>query len=131
MMQRRLGTGGPMVSAFGLGCLSFGGTFGPTTDADSQAVLDAAWDQGITLFDTANIYGAGRSETQIGTWMRRTGHRPVLATKAGFSRAAKGGVDNAPAHLCAASASITSRFSMCTGTKNPGRSKRSQTRWDA
>jgi aryl-alcohol dehydrogenase-like predicted oxidoreductase len=99
MMQRRLGTGGPMVSAFGLGCLSFGGTFGPTTDADSQAVLDAAWDQGITLFDTANIYGAGRSETQIGTWMRRTGHRPVLATKAGFSRAAKGGVDNAPAHL--------------------------------
>ena len=88
-----------MVSAYGLGCLSFGGTFGQTTDADSQATLDAAWEQGITLFDTANIYGMGRSETMIGQWMRRTGHRPVLATKAAFVTAPTRGVDNSAAHL--------------------------------
>ena len=72
MKTRRLGADGPMVSAIGLGCLSFGGTFGTTTDADSQATLDAAWEQGITLFDTANIYGMGRSETVIGDWMAKT-----------------------------------------------------------
>ncbi len=99
MKQRQLGTGGPLVSAIGLGCLSFGGTWGPTTDEDSLATLDAAWDQGITFFDTANIYGMGRSETMIGTWLRRAGHRPVIATKAGISGALPGGVDNSEAHL--------------------------------
>ncbi len=99
MIQRSLGTKGPLVSALGLGCLSFGGTFGTTTDAASQATLDAAWDQGIQFFDTANIYGMGRSETMIGEWMRRTGHRPVLATKASFVTAPQRGVDNSPEHL--------------------------------
>lgn len=99
MRQRSLGSGGPKVSAIGLGCLSFGGTWGRTSDSASQETLDAAWEQGITFLDTANIYGAGRSETQIGAWMRRTGHRPFLATKAGFSRGVPGGVDNSPAHL--------------------------------
>ena len=99
MKTRRLGADGPMVSAIGLGCLSFGGTFGTTTDADSQATLNAAWEQGITLFDTANIYGMGRSETMIGQWMAHTGHRPVLATKASFLTAPLRGVDNSEAHL--------------------------------
>ena len=69
MKQRQLGLGGPMVSAIGLGCLSFGGIFGDTTDADSLRCLDAAWDAGITFYDTANIYGVGRSETVLGQWL--------------------------------------------------------------
>jgi aryl-alcohol dehydrogenase-like predicted oxidoreductase len=99
MKQRQLGLNGPMVSAIGLGCLSFGGTFGATTDSDSQATLDAAWDQGITFFDTANIYGMGRSETMVGDWLRRSGHRPTIATKAAFCTIPTSGVDNSPAHL--------------------------------
>ena len=69
MKQRQLGLGGPVVSAIGLGCLSFGGIFGDTTDADSLRCLDAAWDAGITFYDTANIYGMGRSETVLGQWL--------------------------------------------------------------
>ncbi|WP_395540984.1 aldo/keto reductase [Neotabrizicola sp. sgz301269] len=100
MLQRRLGAQGPLVSALGFGCLSFGGIFGPTTTEESLAALDAAWEAGITLFDTANIYGNGVSETVLGQWLARTGHRPCIATKAAFDR--RDGVqriDNSPQHL--------------------------------
>ena len=43
--------------------------------------MDAAWEAGITTFDTADAYGGGRSETYIGAWRKRTGHDPVLTTK--------------------------------------------------
>ena len=99
MHQRQLGPDGPMVSAIGLGCLSFGGIFGATTDADSLRCLDAAWDHGITFFDTANIYGAGRSETVVGDWLRSRKHRPVLATKAGIVPGATRRIDNSATYL--------------------------------
>jgi aryl-alcohol dehydrogenase-like predicted oxidoreductase len=88
-----------MVSALGLGCLSFGGIFGPTTEAESLRTLDAAWDAGITFLDTANRYGEGVSETIIGTWLRRSGHRPHIATKAAFSTDPDRRIDNRPEHL--------------------------------
>ena len=88
-----------MVSAVGLGCLSFGGTFGATTRQDSLRCLDAAWDQGITFYDTANIYGTGLSEEIIGEWLRSRLHPAILATKAGFVAGSKGGIDNSAAHL--------------------------------
>lgn len=100
MKTRRLGAGGPPVSAIGLGCLSFGGAFGATSDDRSLRCLDAAWDAGITLLDTANIYGSGRSETVIGTWLASRRHPVRIATKAGI--ATSGGirrVDNSPSHL--------------------------------
>ena len=50
--------------------MSFGGIFGPTTEADSLHTLDAAWEAGITLFDTANIYGYGQSEEIIAEMAR-------------------------------------------------------------
>ncbi len=43
--------------------------------------MDAAWERGITSFDTADAYGGGRSETWIGRWLERTGNEPVLTTK--------------------------------------------------
>jgi aryl-alcohol dehydrogenase-like predicted oxidoreductase len=101
MQKRQLGTGGPMVSAIGLGCLSFGGIFGATTRAESLDCLDAAWEAGIDWLDTANVYGMGVSESVIGEWLSLRGHRPVIATKAGITRGADGGVAarNDAAHL--------------------------------
>jgi aryl-alcohol dehydrogenase-like predicted oxidoreductase len=99
MRQRRLGRNGPMVSALGLGCLSFGGMFGPTTEAESLRTLDAASDHGIALLDTANRYGEGVSETVIGKWLATRPHRPHIATKAAFSTDPARRIDNRPEHL--------------------------------
>ncbi|MES2665908.1 MAG: aldo/keto reductase [Pseudomonadota bacterium] len=99
MKTRQLGAGGPMVSAIGLGCLSFGGIFGPTSDEDSLRCLDAAWDHGITLYDTANIYGMGRSETVLGQWLANRKHSAILATKAGIVNGPARRIDNSDAHL--------------------------------
>ena len=99
MKQRHLGTNGPLVSALGLGCLSFGGTFGPTTEADSLATLNAAWEAGITFLDTANKYGEGISETVIGKWLKQTGHRPHIATKAAFTDDPNRRIDNRPEYM--------------------------------
>ena len=99
MQKRKLGRNGPEVSALGLGCLSFGGIFGPTTEAESLRTLDAAWDHGIDFLDTANIYGEGISESVIGTWLKSRGHRPHIATKAAFSDDPARRIDNRPEHM--------------------------------
>lgn len=99
MKQRQLGAGGPMVSAIGLGCLSFGGIFGQTADDVSLRCLDAAWDAGITFYDTANIYGMGRSETVLGQWLASRHRDAVIATKASFVSGPPRRIDNSDAHL--------------------------------
>ncbi len=99
MKHRQLGPNGPMVSAIGLGCLSFGGIFGDTTDDASLRCLDAAWDAGITFYDTANIYGMGRSETVLGQWLRTQKHPAVIATKASFVSGPPRRIDNSESHL--------------------------------
>lgn len=99
MKHRQLGAIGPKISALGLGCLSFGGLFGPTSPETSLACLDAAWDHGITFLDVANVYGNGASERVIGQWLSTRPHRPVIATKAGIVPGATRGINNDPAHL--------------------------------
>ena len=99
MKQRQLGPGGPIVSAIGLGCLSFGGIFGDTTDDVSLHCLDAAWDAGITFYDTANIYGMGRSEIVLGQWLRTRRHPAIVATKAGFVSTPPRRIDNSESYL--------------------------------
>lgn len=99
MKKRQLGAFGPMVSAIGLGCLSFGGLFGATTREDSLACLDAAWDAGINFLDVANIYGNGRSEEVIGDWLATRPHRPFIATKASIVSGPNRRIDNSRAHL--------------------------------
>jgi len=71
-----------------LGCGNFGGVgsapefFGSgLTDEQAFAVMDAAWQSGITHFDTADAYGGGRSEQAIGRWIASRGVRPRLTTK--------------------------------------------------
>ena len=99
MKRRQLGAGGPMVSAIGLGCMSFGGIFGPTTKADSFRCLDAALDHGITFYDTANIYGIGLSEQVLGDWTALRKPNIHLATKASIVTGQNRRFDNSDSYL--------------------------------
>jgi aryl-alcohol dehydrogenase-like predicted oxidoreductase len=99
MRKRQLGSGGPEVSAIGLGCMSFAGFFGATTEEESLACLDAAWDLGINFLDSSNIYGMGRSESVIGTWLASRKRDVVVATKAGIVPGPPRRFDNSEAHL--------------------------------
>ena len=83
MKTRKLGKTGFEVSEIGMGCWQLGGDFGPIEDATSQAALKAAHDAGITFYDTADVYGAGRSETQVGHFLKGAGAGSVVATKVG------------------------------------------------
>ncbi len=81
MQSRLLGDGGPEVSVVGLGT----NNFGRRCDYEQTlAVIDAALDAGITLFDTADIYGQGMSEDFIGRALEGRRDRVVLATKFGM-----------------------------------------------
>lgn len=99
MQQRLLGPNGPSVGAVGLGCMSLGGAYGPTTEAECYNTLDAALDLGVTLLDTANIYGNGQSETIIGSYLARKPHRFTLASKAGIVSGNPRRYDNSEAYL--------------------------------
>jgi aryl-alcohol dehydrogenase-like predicted oxidoreductase len=84
MEQRILGGTGRPVSVVGLGCWQLGGDWGEVGEDDALAVLHAAVDAGVTLLDTADVYGDGRSERLIGRFLRERPDAPVLvATKAG------------------------------------------------
>lgn len=84
MPTRRLGANGPEVSALGFGCMSFAGFFGPADDDTSLETLAAVEAAGITFWDTANIYGMGRSERIVGRYLKDTGAQVTLATKSGI-----------------------------------------------
>jgi aryl-alcohol dehydrogenase-like predicted oxidoreductase len=76
---------GRPVSEVGLGTWQLGGDWGQITDESALAILRTALDAGTTLFDTADVYGAGRSETLIGRFLRETRAPIVVATKLGRS----------------------------------------------
>ena len=85
MEFRQLGRSGLKVSAVGLGCNNFGMTL---DEAGTKTVVDAAIDAGITLFDTANVYGSpnlGGSETFLGKALGNRRARVLIATKFGVS----------------------------------------------
>ncbi|WEK62827.1 MAG: aldo/keto reductase [Candidatus Microbacterium colombiense] len=89
MSQRRVGASGLLVSPTGLGCNNFGRAGTATEDlAGTRQVIDAAIANGITLFDTADMYGAvaGTSETLMGEALEGRRDRVVLATKFGHER---------------------------------------------
>ena len=81
-----LGTQGLTVSAMGLGCMMIAGHYG-TADADeSTRVIDTAVEGGITLFDTANVYGGSQNEVFVGKALAKVRDRVKIATKFGFTR---------------------------------------------
>jgi aryl-alcohol dehydrogenase-like predicted oxidoreductase len=78
---RELGSGGPQVSVVGLGCNNFGSR---VDAAGTRDVVDAALEVGVTLFDTADVYGdGGKSEEFLGEALKGRRERVVLATKFG------------------------------------------------
>lgn len=84
MQQRALGRTGRSVSAIGLGTWQLGADWGAVSEDDATAVLAASADQGVTLFDTADVYGDGRSESIIGRFLATRGeHGITVATKMG------------------------------------------------
>ncbi len=102
-MRRRVWRNGT-VSAVGFGAMSFGGFYGPTTEADSMRTLARALDLGVDFWDTANVYGDGLCEQVIGKFLAedkgRRG-RITLATKFAIRRRDDGArfFDNSPAHI--------------------------------
>jgi aryl-alcohol dehydrogenase-like predicted oxidoreductase len=93
---RTLGASGLMVSSVGLGCNNFGRAKTASETAEgTRAVIDAAIDAGITLFDTADIYGAtpGLSETLMGEALQGKRDEIVLATKFGMDMGGANGPD--------------------------------------
>jgi aryl-alcohol dehydrogenase-like predicted oxidoreductase len=84
MDSRTLGRTGRTVSVVGLGTWQLGADWGDVSEADALGVLDAAVEEGVTFFDTADVYGDGRSETLIGGYLRDHPDAGVtVATKMG------------------------------------------------
>jgi len=85
---RKVGNSGLAVSVLGLGCNNFGMRIGPE---ETAAVVDAAVDAGITLFDTAEMYGGGKSEEFLGAALAKSGKRDSVILASKFGRAGQGG----------------------------------------
>ncbi|MBA5686267.1 aldo/keto reductase [Rugamonas apoptosis] len=85
MQQRKIGD--MTVSALGLGCMGMSEFYGATDDAQSLATLESAYGAGVTLYDTADCYGAGHNEQLLGRFLRGKQGRVHVATKCGLVRA--------------------------------------------
>ncbi len=83
MKTRKFGATGRMVGEVGLGTWQLGANWGDVTEATAMNTLRAAWESGTTLFDTADVYGMGRSETFIGKFLQETRAPVYVATKFG------------------------------------------------
>jgi aryl-alcohol dehydrogenase-like predicted oxidoreductase len=82
----RLGADGPLVGIQGLGCMGMSEFYGATDLAQARATLDQALDLGVTLFDTADMYGLGANESFISDFVRGNRSQVVIATKFGYTR---------------------------------------------
>ena len=90
MRKRRLGTGGPEVSAIGLGCMGMSEFYGSTDEQESIATINHALDRGVCFLDTADMYGSGRNEELVGRAIRERRADVFLATKFGNVRGPNG-----------------------------------------
>ena len=91
MQERQLGRLGPKVSALGLGCMGLSQGFGPATErSDGIALIREAVNLGITLFDTAEMYGPFVNEELVGEALQPVRDEVVIATKFGFDFDANG-----------------------------------------
>ncbi|HET9391352.1 MAG TPA: aldo/keto reductase [Steroidobacteraceae bacterium] len=84
MQPRKLGTSGLSVGAIGLGCMGMSHGYGSGDDAESIATIHRALDRGVTLLDTAEVYGPYRNEELVGKALRGRRAGVVIATKFGF-----------------------------------------------
>ena len=103
MRQRQLGKSGLQVSALGLGCMGLSHGYGPAVEkSEGIALIRAAVDQGVTFFDTAEVYGAYTNEELVGEALAPLRDKVVIATKFGFNITSEGkmnGLNSKPAHI--------------------------------
>lgn len=85
--KAHLGANGPMVGIQGLGCMGMvTDYYGATDEKEARATLDRALDLGVTLFDTADVYGQGKNEAFIAPFIRENRDKLTIATKFGIHR---------------------------------------------
>src|SRR5215210_2009456 len=100
MQKRKLGNSGLEVSAIGLGCMGMSASYGPPADRHEMiALLRAAVERGVTLFDTAEVYGPYTNAELGGEALAPSRDQVVIATKFGFKLEPGGGVDSRPEHI--------------------------------
>ncbi len=104
MNKRKLGNSGLEVSALGLGCMGLSSGYGPATDKTAAiALIRAAVDRGVTLFDTAEVYGPYVNEELVGEALAPVRDQVIIATKFGFkidpATGQQAGLDSRPDHI--------------------------------
>jgi aryl-alcohol dehydrogenase-like predicted oxidoreductase len=104
MQKRKLGKSGLEVSAIGLGCMGMSFGYGPAGEKNEMvSVIRAAVERGVTLFDTAEVYGPFTNEELVGEALAPFRERVVIATKFGFrldlSTGKQAGLDSRPEHI--------------------------------
>lgn len=105
MKKRRLGESGLEVSALGLGCMSMSAAYGPAADKGEMIkLIRAAYDHGLTHFDTAEAYGPFVNEELVGEALQPIRDKVVIATKFGFdidleTGERRGGTNSRPEHI--------------------------------
>lgn len=105
MKRRTLGNTGITVSALGLGCMGMSEFYGPSSEAQNLATLDAALDHGIDFLDTADMYGHGANEELLGRFLPGRRDQVKIATKFGILRSSDPDarpIDNSPEYVSAA-----------------------------
>src|SRR5262247_2759573 len=102
MQKRTLGKSGLEVSALGFGCMGLSFGYGPATSREEGiAIIRAAFDGGVTFFDTAEAYGPFANEELVGEALAPVRDRVVIATKFGFTfeNGKQAGLDSRPSHI--------------------------------
>ena len=102
MNTRTLGASGLQVSALGFGCMGLSFGLGPAVDRNAGiAVIRTAVDEGVTFFDTAEVYGPFTNEELVGEALEPVREQPVIATKFGFKleNGKQAGLDSRPSHI--------------------------------
>src|SRR3569623_2697327 len=115
MQTRTLGRSGLEVSAIGLGCMGMSWAYGPAKDkAEMIALIHAAGERGVTLFDTAEVYGPFTNEELLGEALKPFAGKVAIATKFGFKPTPGeerwGGLDSRPEHIRAVAAASLRRL---------------------
>jgi aryl-alcohol dehydrogenase-like predicted oxidoreductase len=117
MQYRRLGKSSLVVSALGLGCMGMSQSYGTPDDQESIATIHHAIDKGITMLDTADMYGGGTNEKLLAPVLAKRRNEVILATKFGNMRMPDGrflGVNGSPEYVQSACEASLQRLKIST-----------------
>ncbi len=117
MHYRRLGKSSLVVSALGLGCMGMSQSYGTPDDQESIATIHHAIDKGITMLDTADMYGGGANEELLAPVLAKRRNEVILATKFGNMRMPDGrflGVNGSPEYVQSACEACLQRLKIST-----------------